>query len=332
MKIAIVKLSALGDITHAMIVLQYIKNNNKEVLIDWIVEQNYKELLEFNPDINETHVINLKTAKKKKSLSLFFADLQRLRKLGPYDLVIDMQGLIKSAFLSKIIPSKSTLGFDRNSVREPFASFFYSEVFNIGYEENIIKRNFELLKFALKLPSTIEDLQSKLPFIFSSQKYENSDLSNTKRNVVIVSGASHASKLYPVSKIAKLTKSLDANIIIIWGNRNEKILADEIKTISPRVNVSGKLSLDALISLLTQVDLVIGSDTGPTHLAWALNIPSITLFGATPGYRNTLASDKNQVIESKSKVNPFKINKKDYSIKDIKVEKVLQVANSLLAK
>ncbi len=330
MRIAIVKLSALGDIVYAMVVLQFIKKFNHNISIDWIVEERFKEVLEFNPDINEIHTINLKKAKYKKSLSLFNRDLQKLKKLAPYDLVIDMQGLIKSAVVSKVIPSKSIVGFDKFSAREGLASFLYNKTFNIGYSENIIKRNLRLLEFAIKMPFLIEQLESKLPYIFSSRKYESSDISNSKKNVVIITGASHSSKIYPSAKLAKLTKMLDANFIIIWGNKDEKNIANEIKVISPKVNVSNKLSLDILISLIGRVDLVIGADTGPTHLAWALNIPSITLFGSTPGYRNTLASEKNLIIESKSKVNPNKIDKNDFSIRDIKVEEILNAAQQIL--
>ena len=68
-----------------------------------------------------------------------------------------------------------------------------------------------------------------------------------------------------------------------------------------------------------------GSDTGPTHLAWACNIPSITLFGSTPGYIEMhYLQEKNKIIESKSNVNPLKIDKKDYSIQEIKVEEVFK--------
>ena len=77
-----------------------------------------------------------------------------------------MQGLIKSAIIARLIPSESTLGFDKSSAREMLASIFYSQTFNIGYEENVIKRNFELIKFALDLPFNFSDLQNKLPFIF----------------------------------------------------------------------------------------------------------------------------------------------------------------------
>ena len=320
----------MGDIIHAMIVLQYIKMFNHKILIDWIVDENFKELLKFHPHINKVHEVRLRNAKKKKSIFSLLKELKKIQNLDSYDLVIDLQGLAKSAVISRFIPSKATLGFDKLSVREKVASFFYTKTFNIGYEENVIKRNFELIKFALELPYNFKDLQSKLPFMFSSKTYENLGLSSSKKNVMIVPGASHSTKLYPVNKIAKLTKLLNAKIIIIWGSQSERLLAEEIKTLNPTVVITDQLSIDQLISLVGQVDLVVGSDTGPTHLAWACNIPSITLFGSTPGYRNALSSEKNQIIESKSNVNPLKIDKKDYSIQEIKVEEVLKIANYLL--
>jgi len=330
MRIAIVKLSAMGDIVHAMIVLQYIKKFNPKISIDWVVDENFKELLKFHPQINRVHAVSLRNANMKKSIFSFLKELKKIQNLDSYDLVIDLQGLLKSAVISRFIPSKATLGFDKLSAREKIASFFYTKTFKIGYEENVIKRNFELIKFALELPYNFQDIQSKLPYMFSSQRYENIGLSSSKKNVVIVPGASHSTKLYPVNKIARLTKLLDAKIIIIWGSQSERLLAEEIKTLNPTVVITDQLSIDQLISLVGQVDLVVGSDTGPTHLAWASNIPSITLFGSTPGYRNALSSEKNKIIESKSNVNPLKIDKKDYSIQEIKVEEVFKAANSLL--
>ena len=105
MRIAIVKLSALGDIVHAMVTLQFINNYNRDISIDWIVEDHFKELLHFHPHINEVHAINLKDLRKKKSLKILINDLKKLRGLRRYDLVIDMQGLIKSAQISKLILS-----------------------------------------------------------------------------------------------------------------------------------------------------------------------------------------------------------------------------------
>ena len=94
--------------------------------------------------------------------------------------------------------------------------------------------------------------------------------------------------------------------------------------------ICNKLQLDDLILLISKVDLVIGPDTGPTHIAWAMNIPSIALFGPTPGYRNAFKTKINRVIESDSKVDPNNINKSDISIKNIDVKDISIVAKELL--
>ena len=330
MKIAIVKLSALGDIVHAMVVLQFIKKYNQKIEIDWIVEESYKELLELNPDVSNVHVINIKKAKTKKSFFLLFKELKKVQKFGPYDLVIDMQGIFKSALVSRLIPSRNTLGFDRSSIRERISSIFYTKTFKYAYDQNIIERNFELTKFALVLPFRFQEIRHKLPFLFSRKKYLNPYLSNIKKNIVLVLGASLLSKRYPVEKFAELTNLLEANYLVIWGSNEEKLLANEIKKLAPHINICEKLSIEALISLFSQVDLIIGPDTGPTHMAWGLNIPSITLFGPTPGYRNSFISLDNAIIESKSKVNPYKIKKNDLTISNIEVSEIVKIAKKIL--
>ena len=111
MRIAIVKLSAMGDIVHAMLVLQLIKKFNDKISIDWIVEERFKGLLKFNPHINKLHLVNFKNSKKKKSILALLKDLDKLRNHDIYDLVIDMQGLIKSAIISRIITFKTNYRF-----------------------------------------------------------------------------------------------------------------------------------------------------------------------------------------------------------------------------
>ena len=84
-----------------------------------------------------------------------------------------------------------------------------------------------------------------------------------------------------------------------------------------------------LKALIAHSDLLIGNDTGPTHLAWGLNKPSITLFGPTPVSR-VYQTDINQVVKSASLVNPFKLNKQDYSINEIDENEIIELAKVLL--
>jgi heptosyltransferase I len=332
MRIAIVKLSALGDIVHAMIVLQFIKKFNKDISIDWIVEECYSELLDFNPDINRVHKVNFKQFKKRKSLFFLLRELRKVHKFGKFDLVIDLQGLIKSAIVAKLISSDKIFGFDKYSVREPIASRFYSNKINIGYSENVVNRNVALISEALKIKINRKDISSKLPFLYCKKEHEFDFLSLKSPNILFILGASYSSKRYPIEKTSNLIDSISANFIVIWGNENEKKLAEKLKKLSPKVIVSKKLNINDLISLIAQVSLVIGPDTGPTHMAWALNTRSITLFGPTPGYRNTYNTKINKVLESNSKVNPNKINKKDFSIKTIDVNDIAKLTLQLMSK
>ena len=330
MKIAIIKLSALGDIVHAMIVLQFIYKQYPKSEVDWFVEKRFNGVLENNPHINQIHQINLKSAKESKSFFLFWKELLKIRKFGKYDLVIDMQGLIKSALVARMIPSDKTVGFDKDSLRESLAAIFYDQKFKIDYAKNVIERNLNLVSYALKFSFDKEDIHSKEVFLYPVQQNTFNYISSTKKNILLISGASYPAKCYPIEKFVELTNQIDANFLTIWGNEKEKILANEIKNLSSNVKVLEKLSLDRLISLISQVDLVIGPDTGPTHMAWALNIPSITLFGPTPGYRNTYVTSVNKIIESNSEVNPNKIDKGDYSINNIKVNDISKLAQELL--
>jgi len=322
----------MGDIVHAMIVLQYIKRFNQKITIDWIVEESFKDLLKFNPHINKLHLVNIKDAKMNKSILALFKELNKLRHHDHYDLVIDMQGLIKSAIISKLLPSKQIVGFDKFSTRERLASNFYNKRLHCSYETNVILRNLALIEFALGFSVDKQQIYNKVPYIFSNIKELNFSNTKSKTNILLIPGASHPSKRYPAESLAKLVHLLDANYYILWGSSDEELLAKEIKKLAPDVTICQKLSIEKLASLISKLDLVIGSDTGPTHIAWALNIPSITIYGPTPGYRNTYETNINRIIESESKVNPKKINKSDYSIKDIDVEKIVELANELLYK
>ena len=332
MKIAIVKLSALGDIIHAMVALQFIKQHLPNSTIDWVVEEGFKDILANSPDINEIHTVSIKKAKQQKSIKLLFNEIKKLRKLPRYDIVIDTQGLIKSAIVSRAIPSSQTFGFDKNSLRESFAAKFYTDVCGISYNENIIKRNVTVMSTALSINISHNDILNKQSFLFSNSQILSDLLTDSKANIALIPGASFKSKIYPVDQYAQIANELksQANFIVLWGNQSERNMAEQIQKNAPEVQIANKLTLDGLKGFIAQLDLVIGGDTGPTHMAWALNIPSITLFGSTPGYRNAYITDINRVIESESEVDPYKINKNDFSIKTIKVNDVVKITKELL--
>ncbi|WP_417326823.1 lipopolysaccharide heptosyltransferase I [Halarcobacter sp.] len=329
MKIAIVKLSAMGDIIHAMVALQFIKKANPSIKIDWFVEKAFIGVLEDNPDIDNIYALDLKSIKKKKTKVFSQISLIRKYSKNSYDLVIDAQGLIKSAIVSKLL-GKNRVGFSKTSTRESLASSLYSKKIDSDYSKNVIERNLDILLKPLNIEFNKESILDKKPFLYFKDGFDFSDiLSKEKNNILLVVGASWPSKMYSKEKFAKIVNSIDENFIIAWGNEEEKSIAQTIAETSKAV-VLPRLSLNDLKALVSKVDLLIGNDTGPTHMAWALNIPSITLFGCTPGYRNTYETDINKIIESKSKVNPERLNKDDYSIANIDENRIIEIMKDLL--
>ena len=327
MRIAIVRLSALGDIIQSMVVIQYIRKHFPKSKIDWVVDKKFSEIVKLNNLIDNVLEVRLNEFKKSKNIFHLIKHFSNLRRAPKYDLVIDTQGLIKSAIISRLIPSLKTVGFDRKSVREPFASFFYSETYFVPYETNVIERYCLLISRALDIQISKKSIRNK-DTIFPTE--QNKIKINKKPRIAIVVGASFESKVYPIEKYQILTDNLDAKFLCIWGSQQELHLANEFAKNNQNVTVSQKTSLKDLVKIIRNSDLVIGGDTGPTHLSWALNIPSITLFGPTSGLRNMFETDINLKIESDSKVNIKKINKEDFSISNIDSKTILFKSKKLL--
>ena len=328
MKIAIVKLSALGDIIHAMVGLQFIKAHFPDIQIDWIVEQRFAEILQNNPDLNTILTVNLKALKTDKA-GLF----QQLKAIygfrsHHYDLVIDAQGLIKSAVTAKLI-GKPIAGYDKNSIREKAASWFYDKKFACAYDANTIDRNALILSSPLGFQISTEQILNKQPFLFFKDQLPQDLLTKELANIVLVIGSTWDSRNYPKDKFVKIAEALQQNCLVIWGSDQEKAKAEWMASQSEFIKVMPKLNLNDLKALIAKADLLIGNDTGPTHMAWALNRPSITIFGPTPVSR-VYQTDINKVVKFSSIVNPFKLDKQDFSIKNIEEKEIIDLAKLLL--
>ena len=325
-KIAIVRLSALGDIVNSAVVLQFIHKKFPFAKIEWVTEELFAPLLQNHPLISKVHSLNLKKLKKEKSFTLLKETILYLRSLSKFDIVIDMQGLIKSAVVSRLI-SKKNHGFDKNSTRESLASLLYNTTSNIPYDENIVKRNCFVVSDALGFEINEEMILNKTKLFPYANIFPHAK--NEKKNIAIVIGASWESKKLPREKISQLCNELKQNCYIIWGNEIEKEAGMWICQNSEFATLAPKLSLVELVSFIDSSDLLIGNDTGPTHIAWAQNIPSITLFGPTTT-RMIYETSKNIAIKSPSEVDIYNINKNDFSIKNIKVEDIVTKAKELL--
>lgn len=326
MRICIVKLTAMGDIIHAMVALEFIKKKNPEIIIDWVVEVAFKSVLENNPYIDNILPLNLKAIKKRKVA--IFEQIAIVKKYSQnnYDMVIDAQGLLKSAIVAKMLGKNVIVGFDKNSIREKIASFFYNTTVSIPYNENTITRNIKVLCEPFDIEVTEEDIFAKSKFLY----FQDRDKIELKKDYnLIVIGSTWESRNYPKEKFVAIVERLKIYTYIVWGSDEEYEKALWMQEQSTYLEILPRGSLNTLKSVIADCKLLIGNDTGPTHMAWGLNVPSITIFGPTPINR-VYITPINRVIKSSSSINHYRLNKDDFSIQEIEVDDIVKIANELL--
>ncbi len=332
MKIAIVRLSALGDIIVGAVFLAAIKECLPNAQIEWFVDERFSAILEHSPYIDKLHPIALKSALTTFNPLKIFKLFKSLRAYE-YDIIIDMQGLVKSALITQMLKAPKKVGFDYASARESLSAFFYSQKVSIAYDEPILKRNFTLLSQALNLPKNeiSEGLSSRFK-VFSYQdspKIDALNLNKNKPKILFVLETSKINKTYPIERFKELALALENfQICLLWHADEDKATAlyGALKH-QHDVLLLPKLTLNEVKALLFKMDLIIGGDTGITHLAWALQKASITLYGNTPMERFKLESPINVSLTGNSSAN---YHKKDFSIQNIEPKKIKECVLNIL--
>ncbi|KMZ50829.1 glycosyl transferase family 1 [Helicobacter pylori] len=332
MKIAIVRLSALGDIIVSAVFLALIKERFTNAQIEWFVDERFGAILEHSPYIDKLHPIALKSTLTTFNPLKIFKLFKSLRAYE-YDIIIDMQGLVKSALITQMLKAPRKVGFDYASAREGLSAFFYSQKVSIAYNEPILKRNFTLLSHALNLPKKeISEGLSSRAKVFSYQpslKIDALNLNQNKLRILFVLETSKVNKTYPTERFKELALALENFQICLLWHADEKKAATLYDTLKDQRDVLllPKLTLNEVKALLFKMDLIIGGDTGITHLAWALQKPSITLYGNTPMERFKLESPINVSLTGNSNAN---YHKKDFSIQNIEPKNIKECVLNIL--
>lgn len=330
MKIALTRLSSLGDIILCMPSLQLLRRHLPVCQIFWVTDRRFAGILDHQPDIQQVISIDLKGIKKRFSLKGFAQEYRNLSSAGPFDIVIDLHGMIKSAIANSLLGGRR-FGFDQKVIKEPLSSFFYQQTFSVPLELPAACRYASLVMQSLELPFQLSDLAEIKPFLFWNEDdiaITKSFFSKENRNIIFVPETSARNKNYPPERFVRLAAILGENILICHGNQQEFLTATNIAKYSPNVKVLPRLNLNQLKAAIGHADLVIGGDSGPTHIAWGCGVPSITLFGATPVC--ICPTPKNRVIKTATLVNLRKADTDDLSIRDIPEEEILKIARELL--
>lgn len=292
MRVLLIKTSSLGDVIHALPALTDAARAIPGIRFDWVVEEGFAEIPSWHPAVDK--VIPVAIRRWRKNLWQTFKSgewrqfKQRLRE-SKYDLVIDAQGLVKSAWLTRYVKAP-VAGMDRYSAREGLSSRFYDRRLSVERGQHAVERVRQLFALALgyNLPAGLGDYGLDLNRL---------QLPPAAPFVVFLHGTTWATKHWPEAYWRQLAERLGQQglqVRLPWGNPAEQARAERIAKGLGNCQVLPKLNLVGVARVLAAAKACIAVDTGLGHLAAALDVPTLSLFGPTnPGL--TGAYGKSQV-------------------------------------
>jgi heptosyltransferase-1 len=282
-RILLVKTSSLGDVVHNLPVVSDIRTRWPDAVIDWVVEEAFADIPRLHPDVVRVLPVAIRRWRKSLLSRQSVREIARFHSLlweQEYDLVIDTQGLLKSALIARHARTAygGCVGLDWPSSREPLRCF-YDRTFHVPWGRHAVLRNRELAARALGYDEPgdrpdygIHAPQVTLPWLRAS------------RHTVLLHATSAANKLWPEShwvNVCKLLFSNDIFHVLPWGSEDERARSERLARHIPNAMVAPRMSLNELAVLCASAVLVLGVDTGLTHLAAALGAPTIGLYCAT---------------------------------------------------
>ncbi|MGE3182162.1 MAG: lipopolysaccharide heptosyltransferase I [Phycisphaerae bacterium] len=300
-RILLIKPSSLGDIVHGLPVLAALRRTYPNAHISWLVNRNFADFLEGHPLVNELIVFDRKRYGKiwyhPTALASFVAFLHKLR-TRKFDLVIDLQGLFRSGFLTGMTFAKRRVGFA--DAREA-SRWFYSERTAIDANGHAVERNVAL---ARSLGMMVDPIVFPLAISGADRAAAERKLLEhgvaSGDFVAVVPGARWPSKQWPIAKLTEVSQWLRAQgmPIVLLGAPDERAAAEEICTAvgAGAHNLAGATSLRELSAILERASSVVCMDSGPMHIAAALQLPTISIFGPTNPARTGPYSDAATVV------------------------------------
>lgn len=296
--IALIQPSRIGDIVFSLPTLTGLRRIFPEARISWLVDERCKELVEDHPDLDESIVIPFKAlekALKEKRWPWIWKTLRQLKKElreGSFDLSVDLHGLAKSALLVLMAGARHRIGSSNTTGMKELSGFFSKEILPGPNDVHTVERNLALVRY---LGGKVENPEFKLAI---SPKHQQEvafllDQSGYEKEAPLIAvhpGAGWLSRRWPVERFAelinKLKKESSVQVAVIGGaeggSKEAQLFQRLFSLIQvPVINLVQKLSLKQLLALLEMVDLFVGNEAGPMHLAGALNKPVVAIIGPT---------------------------------------------------
>lgn len=282
MRVLLIKTSSLGDVIHTLPALTDALQALPGIQFDWVVEEGFAEIPAWHPAVAQVIPVAIRRWRKQLWSTIRNGEWrrfkQRLRETH-YDLVIDAQGLLKSAWLTRYVKAP-VAGLDRDSAREPIASRFYDHCYPVPREQHAVERVRQLFAQALGYP---------LPATTGDYGLDRARLADPQEvpYLIFLHGTTWASKHWPEADWRALAERMSAQgwaVRLPWGNAEEKARAERIVGGLENAAVLPRLNLAGVAKVIAGARACVAVDTGLGHLAAALDVPSISLYGPTlPG-------------------------------------------------
>lgn len=342
----IVRLSAMGDVIHTLPAAQALRNAFPNAVIGWLIEERWVELLCVpgtprrgplslqRPLADWVHTVDLKGWRKSlfqlktiEQIARVWNDVRSVR----YQVAVDLQGAIRSAVLAR--SSGAPVVFGAAQPREAPASLWYTQ--------RVIVRGAHIIEQNLSLAESV--VGSKLPVSRVQLPRDSSIEERVDRRLhelgirdfaILNPGAGWGAKQWPAERYSRVARQLAA-----WGLKSivnygpgEEGLAREVETASPGAARAFPCTISEFIAVTRQAKLFIGGDTGPLHLAAALGIPVVAIFGPTDPARNGPYGTGSIVLRNPASATTHSRNPQpDRGMLEISVDAVVSAAGTLLA-
>lgn len=344
-RVLVVRLGSMGDIIHTLPAVATLREALPQATIGWVVEDRWVELLSSRgeiakprgpgkPLVDDIHAVSTRAWRKslasRKTWSEIRAATRQLR-AGNYQLAIDFQGAIRSAAIAILSRARVRVGF--SSPREKPATLLYTQTVR-ARSRHVLQQNLELVREVCLGAESVE--RAELPADYGTELWADREVERRGLQngfALINPGAGWRAKQWPAERYSQVAcglAELGLRSLINCGP-GENALAREVEAKSGGVAQGLTCGITELIAITCRARLFIGGDTGPTHLAAALGVPVVALFGPTDPERNGPYGTQSVVLRSHASLTTYThAPKPDPGLLTITPDEVLSAARHLL--
>lgn len=344
-RLLIVRLGAMGDVIHGMPAVAALRVAFPEALIGWLIEERWAELLctlstprsgprsAQRPLVDRIHTVNTKQWRRApfavatwERIAASLSDLRAVK----YEIAIDLQGAVRSSLLARW--SGAPVIYGAAQPRENLATMFYTRQI-ITNGQHVVEQNLSLAEAVVRRTMILPS--AELPRDAAAEEECDVRLKayGARRVALINPGAGWGAKLWPPERYGQVAQHLseDGLKVLINFGPGEEGLANEVERASEGAAEKFTGTLTQLIALTRHISLFVGGDTGPMHLAAALGVPVVGIFGPTDPARNGPFGTRSLVLRGASSTTSYRhVSRADEGLLEISAGQVVAAARQLL--